>query len=141
MGVLALFVIAIMYGKPMMPKAQSHTATITIGTSTVTAEVADTDAERRQGLSGRTGLAPGAGLLFVFEKEGDWGFWMKDMKFPIDILWADAEGTIVTITPNLSPQTYPQTYYPTKPAKYVLEVPAGWSGEHGVVEGARMVVQ
>ena len=50
-------------------------------------EVSDTPAKRQQGLSDRPRLKPGWGMLFVFERSGRHDFWMKDMNFPIDILW------------------------------------------------------
>ncbi len=50
-------------------------------------EIADTPAKRARGLSGRESLAEGAGMLFIFPKPARQNFWMKDMKFPIDIIW------------------------------------------------------
>lgn len=120
-------------------------ASVTIGTTTVQVEVADTDAARTQGLSGRSSLAEGRGMLFVFDTPGTYGFWMKDMNFPLDIIFANASGTIVTIYPNLSPDSYnktpPDIFYPTSPAKYVLEVPAGFAAAHGVGVGQQIVLQ
>ena len=47
--------------------------------------------ERSQGLSGRPNLAAGTGMLFVFEQAGSYAFWMKDMRFPLDMVWIDAQ--------------------------------------------------
>ena len=58
-------------------------------------EISDTKAKREQGLSGKEGLAENEGMLFVFEKEGYYGFWMKDMNFPIDIAWLDKNKKII----------------------------------------------
>lgn len=104
-------------------------------------EVADTDASREQGLSGRTQLPEGQGMLFVFDTEDLWGFWMKDMRFPIDMLWADANGRITTVVENASPDSYPQIFYPTQLAKYVLEVPAGYAARNGITEGSRLMLK
>ena len=90
-------------------------------------EIANTDAERTQGLSGRASLPAGTGLLFVFESPGKYGFWMKDMNFPIDIVWLGDGMLPVGIEKNVSPDSYPQVFYPPVPVRYVLEVNAGES--------------
>lgn len=117
------------------------TASVQIGSTTIVAEVASTEAARERGLSGRDSLAPGSGMLFVFDHDDKFGFWMKDMKFAIDIVWLDASGTVLTIAPDLSPSTYPNAFYPSRPARYVLEVPAGFAKGHGVAEGSKVVLQ
>ncbi len=115
---------------------------VTIGTTEVRVNVADTLEERVQGLSGRKSLKEGEGLLFIFEQEGAQGIWMKDMLFPIDIVWASSDGTIITIAPNVTPDTYPEAFYAKEPvARYVLELPAGFAERHGIAEGAKLVVQ
>ncbi|MBC7836544.1 DUF192 domain-containing protein [Acetobacteraceae bacterium] len=115
---------------------------VTVGSTTIEAEVASTPASRGKGLSDRASLLPGNGMLFVFEEEGSWGIWMKDMQFPIDIIWAGSNGSIITIEKNITPSTYPTAFYPETPrAKYVLEVPAGFADEHTLAEGDIIVVQ
>ena len=123
-------------GQSMLP-----TKTLTIGSTTITAEVASTPQEEEDGLSNRTGLAPGTGMLFVFDPPQEPGFWMKDMLFPLDIIYAAKDGTIVTIYANLAPSTYPQAYHPTAPVAYVLEVPAGFAAAHNIALGDKIVVQ
>jgi len=114
---------------------------ITVGSNTLAVDVADTPAKRQQGLSGRESLVQGSGMLFVFPQAGKWGFWMKDMRFAIDIIWADDDGVIVTIWPNVTPNTYPKVFYPHAPARYVLEVPAGYAATAGIGVGQKIVVQ
>ena len=115
---------------------------VTIGSAEMRVEVADTPEERAQGLSGRQALNEGEGMLFIFEEEGNRGFWMKDMNFSIDIIWATSEGIVITIARDVSPSTYPQAFYPSEPsALYVLEVPAGFTKSHGIAEGAELVVK
>lgn len=111
---------------------------IEVGGVRVTVEVADTDALRVQGLSGRTALPEGSGMLFVFERDDAWGIWMKDMRFAIDILWADKDGVVTTIIASISPDTYPQVFSPALPARYVLELPAGFAAKHGIAKGAQI---
>lgn len=79
--------------------------------------------ERAKGLSGRVGLKENEGMFFVFPKEGLHGFWMKDMLFPIDILWLNKERKVVYIVENVKPNSYPKIYYPDKPALFVVELP------------------
>jgi len=106
---------------------------LTIATSTLTVEVASTAVEREQGLSGRTSLAQGTGMLFIFDTPGSYGFWMKDMQFSLDIIFMDTSKQVIQVDSNLSPQTYPEAFYPTRPALYVLEVPAGFAAAHSII--------
>lgn len=114
--------------------------TVQVGGVVVVAELADTEAKRVQGLSGRSSLAGGTGLLFDFEVPGMYGIWMKDMNFAIDIIWANESG-VVTVAHAVSPDTYPQSFTPAAPARYVLEVPAGFAAAHSIAEGSSFVVQ
>lgn len=108
---------------------------IMIDSVPIQVEIADTYQKRTLGLSGRTKLAPGRGMFFEFEESDMYAIWMKDMKFNIDILWFDEEGKIIFIKENVSPNTYPETFKPTIPAKYVLEVPAGFVSKHHIQKG------
>ena len=114
---------------------------IQIGSTTVAVEVADTEGLREQGLSGRANLPEGQGMLFVFESDDTFGIWMKDMLFPIDIVWADVSGTVITVAKNVAPDTYPKVFYPSAPARYVVELPAGFAAAHGVAEGSVLKVR
>ena len=76
-------------------------------------------------------------MLFVFDEDGDWGIWMKDMQFPIDILYISQNGSVVSIDANISPNTYdtnpPEVFYPPLAVRYVLELPAGFAAAHTIV--------
>lgn len=122
-------------------ESQQSQSSIVVGDTTVLVDVANTGALRQQGLSGRQSLAWGSGMLFIFPQAGDWGFWMKDMLFSIDIIWADEAGIITTVLPNVSPTTYPQAFHPKAPALYVLEVPAGYAAAQGIGVGQKIVVK
>ena len=80
-------------------------------------------------------------MWFVFDQEGIWAFWMKDTLIPLDMLWVAADGTIVTIAHDIKPESFPTTFGPSAPARYVLEVPGGFSRRHGIAEGQKIVVQ
>lgn len=128
---------------PTAPSGQSMlpTKTVTIGSTTLLVEVATTPEQEERGLSGRPGLAEGTGMVFIFDPTKTPGFWMKDMRFSLDIIFAKADGTIITIHPNVSPATYPQVFRPSEPVRYVLEVPAGFAGQHDISVGQKMMLQ
>jgi len=101
-------------------------------------ELAITDASRALGLSGRAELREDESLLFVFDFPGRYSFWMKDMNFPIDIIWIDENLRVVYIKKNARPESYPESFTPDQDAKYVLEVVAGFSDKYGLKEGDRV---
>ena len=109
--------------------------TLKIGGVTLNIEVADTNIKRELGLSGREGLQENEGLLFIFDKEDYWGFWMKDMNFPIDIAWLDKNKKIIYIKSDVSLATYPEVFSPTAPALYVLEVNSRFFENHQIKIG------
>ena len=100
-------------------------ATVRLNDKTFNVLVADTPEKQRQGLSGMDGLEPAQGMIFVNESPSKSCFWMKDMKFNIDILWFDRDNRLTDQQRDLSPSTYPESFCPRVGAKYVLEVPAG----------------
>jgi uncharacterized membrane protein (UPF0127 family) len=100
------------------------------------AEIADTDASREQGLSDRQSLPANHGMLFIFDTPGQYGFWMKDMHFPLDMVWINADKTVAGVTKDLSPSTYPSIFPPPSPISYVLEINAGSAEKFGLISGA-----
>jgi uncharacterized protein len=114
------------------------TGTIYIDNIPLIVTVADTVAERTQGLSGRPRLADNEGMLFVFDEADRYGFWMKDMNFPIDIIWLSEEGFVVDVDEAASPESYPTVFKPDVPARFVLEVHAGFAREHSIRQGSKI---
>lgn len=104
-------------------------------------EVADNIAKRSQGLSGREQLSPTDAMLFVFETEDKQCFWMKDMKFSLDILWFDVNKKLVYEQRNVSPDTYPQSFCSDVPTQYVVEVTAGTADKNQVTIGQILDVE
>lgn len=103
-----------------------------INDTTLSAFVAQTDTDRKKGLSKRESMPIGSAMLFVFDTEDVHAIWMKDMKFAIDILWLDANKRIVDIIGNAAPEPGKsdrdlQIYKPKEKSKYVLEINAGIS--------------
>lgn len=96
--------------------------TIYIGSTAVDAEIADDYDERVQGLSGVASMTQSQGKLFIFGEDGYHAIWMKDMQFPIDIIWIDKNFKVVDIEEGVDPDTYPTVFAPKTPARFVLEV-------------------
>lgn len=108
---------------------------VTISNQKIDVIVADTPAERTKGLSGRERLAEREGMLFTFTDESEYCFWMKDMNFALDIVWLNEDRQVVSIKENATPESYPESFCPTKPAQYVLEVNANKAAEWGINVG------
>ena len=87
-------------------------------------EFATTDETRQRGLSGRDSLVSNAAMLFVFDDSKQRCFWMKDMKFTIDIVWLDASKRVVGVKHNAQPASYPDSYCHDH-TQYVVEFVAG----------------
>ena len=98
---------------------------IRLGGKDYTYEIFDTPEKRQLGLSNRETIAENHAVLFVFEENGYHGFWMKDMQFPIDIIWFDENFTTVDWVDSATPESYPTTFYPKDRAKYVVETKTG----------------
>lgn len=98
----------------------------------IRAEVADDETERVEGLSGRSGLDANKAMLFVFEKPGIQGIWMKDMKFAVDIVWLDGNKKVIKIEENVKPSSYPEIYGPPVKSLYVIEFASGQTSVLGV---------
>ncbi len=103
--------------------------------------LADTPRIRTRGLSNKTYLPEEKGMLFVFEKPDQYSFWMKDMKFSIDMVWIDEEGKVIFVKENATPESYPALFTPPKPALYVLEVNAGYARELGLTVGTEVDIE
>lgn len=95
-----------------------------IDTTAITVSVADDHAERTLGLSGTPSLDELEGKLFIYDVDAKHGIWMKDMLFPIDIIWIDKNLQVVHIAENVAPSTYPQVFLPQVDARFVLEMNA-----------------
>lgn len=88
-------------------------------------QIASTEAARQTGLGGRATIPENTGMLFMFSKPAIECFWMKDMRFPLDIIWVNAQKRVVHIEQHVSPDTYPSTFCPNTPAAYAIELRAG----------------
>ena len=118
--------------KPTVPIVhETNKSTVTIGTAVYTVKIADDNLTRGKGLSGQLSLPDDHGMLFIFDNPAIQTFWMKDMLFPIDIVWISDECLVDSITPNI-PIPLESTeinrlprYQSDSPVKYVLEIARG----------------
>ncbi len=119
--ILALLAIVSLVHANDAPRRQ-----LQVGGTIVMVEVADGPEERARGLMFREGLGEGEGMLFVFERDGLHPFWMKNMRFPIDIVWLDSDGRVIHLETDVPPCPGPPCplYTPRVSARYVLEVGA-----------------
>jgi len=109
------------------------------GDVAVVVEVARTPEELSRGLMWRTEVPDGTGMLFIFQDENERSFWMRNTPTSLDILYIRADATILSIARRTRP--YSEDSIPSRgPARYVLEVPAGWSDRHGVRPGDRVTL-
>ncbi len=114
---------------------------VRVGGAAFLVELAIAPEQQIQGLSGRAVLAPDTGMLFVYQRESRYNFWMKEMRFPLDLVWIGANCTVVDITLDAPPPSPGQTldqlprYAPGVPAQYVLEINAGEAGSKDVGPG------
>ncbi|MFH1473120.1 MAG: DUF192 domain-containing protein [bacterium] len=111
---------------------------VIIGDTRVNVEIAYSNAERVKGLSGRDGLNDGTGMLFIFDNAKIQNFWMKDMNFPIDIVWIDSNQTIVGLEKAIPPDSFPQIFPSPTKVMYVLELPANFSDTYSIDTGTRV---
>jgi uncharacterized membrane protein (UPF0127 family) len=144
MGVLAASLVVV--GGPGGSPDEYERATVAVldanGTQLATVEVriADTDEKRRVGLSETGSLPDGEGMLFVHDDHGPHGYWMKNMSFPIDIVFVADDGEITTVHHAAVPEKLDgYGHFPGR-GVYVLEVPRGWTNETGVTVGDRVAV-
>ena len=118
----------------------SHAIVTTYSGEKITVEVADTLKKRNLGLGKRASLKKGWGMLFVFEKRKPHRFWMKDMQFPLDIIWLDNH-RIVHIIHNAKPansKDEPEVMTSPVPVNFVLEIAAGRAAKLRLKTGQRM---
>ncbi len=128
---------------PAVPAAPAPATTETVsidtarGSVTFRVEIADDEPERQQGLMYRTGLAPDAGMLFIWDRAAPRAFWMKNTYIPLDIIYIGANGQIVSIAAMTEP--YSETPIPSDgPALAVLEIAGGRAAELGIEIGDRV---
>jgi uncharacterized membrane protein (UPF0127 family) len=109
---------------------------VTVNGVHLVADIASTGEQRSRGLAVKDSLAENESMLFYFPKANEYSFWMKDMKFPIDIIWLDTDRNVFHIEHSLEPCGPDECplYKPDGKAQYVLETVAGFSQKYNVTE-------
>jgi len=102
----------------------------------VKAELADDFTSRAQGLMQRKSLAPNSGMLFVFDEVSIHCMWMKNTPLPLSVAFADASGTIVSIS-DMEPHSE-ESHCAAQPALFALEMERGWFAKRGIKPGIRL---
>ena len=128
-----VLIITIIVGRPN-PEREAKVKVI-LGRQEYLTEVADTPALKAQGLSGRDSLAVNRAMLFPFDRPGIYPFWMKGMKFSIDIIWIRGNKIIGFAESAKFGSLVPAIYYPPSEIDAVLEVAAGTIQKSGLKVG------
>lgn len=130
-AIIFVLVIAVVFVQTLLRSNFSifaKSATLKSGDKTYTLEIADTPEKREKGLSERNSLAENRGMIFTFEKPDYHAFWMKGMKFPIDIIFLDGN-KVITFYTDVPPPTDASEdlmlYQPDEPSNRVIELNAG----------------
>jgi uncharacterized membrane protein (UPF0127 family) len=111
---------------------------------TINTDIALTDKQKQDGLSIKYSMNENEGMLFIFDEPKEQSFWMKGMKFPIDIIWIDESLSIVHIEKGLKPcesLISCPSYRPTSEALYVLETISGFAEKHDLKIGNKINFQ
>jgi len=117
------------------PQTNLPKATLTLGSESLTAQIAADDASRERGLMSRTNLAENEAMLFVFPSPRSVTFWMKDTPTPLSIAYVGPSGRIFEIH-DMKP--FDETLIPSASGAvvYAIETPQGWFTKHGILAGS-----
>lgn len=126
--VLLISLVAPVWADPLM------TYPLRIGKRTLRVEVAATPEERQTGLMHRRSLGEDQGMLFIFERRGLWGMWMKNTYIPLSVAFIGEDGRIINIE-DMVPHTE-DSHNAAAPARYALEMNKGWFARHRIRPGA-----
>lgn len=124
-------------------RSDATVSTTSTNPFTISVQISDTPAERAQGLSDLPSMTSNQGMLFLFPASTITSFWMKDMNFPLDIIWINGN-KVVDVWANAPAPTNgasPAIYTPKAAANAVLEVNAGQANAQGITVGSTLDIQ
>ncbi len=130
--------VVIIFGALLLIMNRRQGVAVLLGGKRVNLEIVRTPEARAVGLSKYSSLPHDKGMLFVFSQSGTQCFWMKGTKFPLDIVWISKDKQILHIEKDVTPETYPHEYCPAVQAKYVIEVPAGFTDQAALTPGQKL---
>lgn len=140
MGILVLIsIIFLFYDRsPKMPKE----STVCLDETCFTVEIADIFYEKYNGLAFRAYLEPNKGMLFLFKREMDYSFWMKNMNFPLDLIFINKNKEVKYISPNVQPCKTEEcpSISAGMPIMYVLELNANTAEKIGLNVGDKLEI-
>lgn len=143
---LALTALAVFYfinsaKEAKSPSSEWKRGEVVLASQKISVYLARTPLEHEVGLSAFDRLETNQGMLFVFDQPARPGFWMKGMKFPIDIVWIK-DNQVIDITKNLPADSGSELtkYYPNQDVNYVLEVNAGWCDRNSIKPGDQVSI-
>jgi uncharacterized membrane protein (UPF0127 family) len=114
------------------------TTEVRLGSGVFHLRLANDETARQLGLSGVESLKPTEGLLMVFDTDGTWEIWMKDMKVALDIIWLDSNKEVIYSVKNADPElSTDKIFRPNGPARYVVELSAGSIEQYGIKTGEK----
>lgn len=116
--------------------AQTPPAELSIGMYRIAAEVADSYDSRARGLMGRESMPANAGMVFVYEQKATHCMWMRNTLIPLSVAFLDEDGVIINVA-QMTPQS-DDSHCATRPARYALEMNAGWFDAKGFGAGDRI---
>ncbi len=130
-----LFYSADILFSPTTPQSTGNT--VCFSSNCFIVELAKTNAERENGLMNRKELDRDKGMLFIFDNEGIYPFWMKNTLIPLDMIWLDDNSRVVFISQNVQPckSLICPIVIPSAKAKYVLEINADVTKNLGIKMG------
>ncbi|RYX79202.1 DUF192 domain-containing protein [bacterium] len=124
-ALVAVFTVAAFFANNNRAVSRYHEY-VTIGGQGYRADIARKAADLEHGLSDSPQIAADEAMVFIFPRVSKWGIWMKDMNYPIDILWLDEAKKVQHIIEDVQPDSYPETtFYPPLDARYVIELKSG----------------
>ena len=125
-------------------KGSAVNGKVIVQEETFNVQIVEKSDELKKGLSGRGSMPANQGMLFIFPSKGDYPFWMKDMEFPLDIIFI-SDKKIVTIFEEVQAPLYPNDnpplYRSKVPADKVLELNAGSVKKFNIKVGDEVIIE
>ncbi len=129
---------ALLQGCASSPNTGLDTVRMQVGSKTYTLEIAETNVQRVRGLMERDTMPRDRGMIFLFPSDRTEGFWMKNTRIPLDILYIDQAGKVVSVR-QMKPYDL-SSYNPDGPYRYAIELNAGQAQQAGVAAGSVIAI-